>query len=117
MCRRCSWILLCVVVLAVALSPVGLAQTLPKLPLDFPIPRGDGSPGQVTFSHDSHLDKQRPDCTGCHPALFKILVRGMPTEGGRMAHAGMERGRQCGACHNGKAAFGLDTCPLCHRED
>lgn len=113
--RRCSGILLGVLV-ALALATAGLAQTLPRLPKDFPIPRGEGSPGQVTFSHDSHVDQKRPDCTGCHPALFKILVRGTPTEGGTLGHAAMERGRQCGACHSGKAAFGLDNCPLCHRE-
>lgn len=105
-----------IVTLAIALATLGPAQTLPRLPQDFPFPRGEGSPGQVTFSHQSHLDPKRPDCTACHPALFKILTKGTPAEGGPLGHSAMEGGRQCGACHNGKAAFGLDTCPLCHRE-
>jgi c(7)-type cytochrome triheme protein len=111
--RRCGGILLGIVV-ALALATAALAQTLPVLPKDFPIPRGEGSPGKVTFSHDSHLDKKRPDCTGCHPALFKILARGTPADGGPIRHSRMQAGRQCGACHNDKAAFGLGNCPACH---
>jgi c(7)-type cytochrome triheme protein len=114
--QRCVWILLGVVALAVIVSPVGLAQTPPRLPQDYPIARGEGSPGQVTFSHQSHVDLRKPDCTACHPSLFKILVKGTPADGGPMGHAAMERGRQCGACHNGKTTFGLDNCALCHRE-
>jgi c(7)-type cytochrome triheme protein len=108
----------CVVamVLGIPLITSGLAQTLPRLPQDFSFPRGEGSPGQVTFSHQSHVDSKRPDCTACHPALFKILTKGTPAEGGPLGHAAMERGRQCGACHNGKSTFGLDNCALCHRE-
>lgn len=102
--------------LGLALATAGLAQTLPRLPQDFPLPRGEGSPGQVTFSHLTHVDQKRPDCTGCHPALFKILERGTPAEGGPVRHSSMEAGRQCGACHNDKASFGLANCPLCHRE-
>lgn len=115
--RRSGWIPWVFVVTAgIGLATAGLAQTLPSLPQDFPFPRGEGSPGQVTFSHQSHVDPKRPDCTVCHPALFKILAKGTPAEGGPLGHPAMERGRQCGACHNGTAAFGLDNCPLCHRE-
>jgi c(7)-type cytochrome triheme protein len=34
----------------------------------------------------------------------------------RVDHASMDAGRQCGTCHNGTRAFGLDQCALCHRE-
>lgn len=116
MARRCGRVLRgSMVVLAMALATAGLAQSLPRLPRDFPFPQGDGSPGQVTFSHLAHVDQKRPDCTGCHPALFKLLERGTPTEGGPIGHSRMEAGRECGACHNGKVAFGLENCPLCHR--
>ena len=114
---RRRWILQTgIVTLAIAFATLGPAQTLPRLPQEFRFPQGEGSPGQVTFSHQSHVDSKRPDCTACHPALFKILTKGTPAEGGPLGHAAMERGRQCGACHDRKAAFGLDTCPLCHRE-
>lgn len=114
--RRTGWILWgSMVLLAMMLATAGLAQTLSRLPQDFPFLRGEGSPGQVIFSHRSHVDQKRPDCTGCHPALFKILEKGTPAETGPIGHSRMEAGRQCGACHNGRAAFGLDSCPLCHR--
>lgn len=116
MVRRCSWILLGVtVVLAVALATAGLAKTLQRLPQDFPFSQGEGSPGKVTFSHLTHVDQKKPNCTVCHPALFKILEKGTPAKGGPIRHSMMEGGRQCGACHNGKAAFGLDNCAACHR--
>lgn len=115
MARRCGWIPRGVMVgLGIALATAGLAQTLPRLPKDFPLPQGEGSPGKVTFGHTTHVNQKRPDCTACHPALFKILEEGSPAEGGPLRHSSMEAGRQCGACHNGKAAFGLDDCALCH---
>ena len=102
--------------LGIALATLGLAQTLPGLPQDSPIPRGEGSPGQVTFSHQTHVDQTRPDCTACHPALFRILEKGASAGGGPIRHSEMEAERQCGACHNDKAAFGLSNCAMCHRE-
>lgn len=76
---------------------------------------GEGSPGLVTFNHLTHVDQGRPDCTACHPVLFKILEKGTPAERRPMGHSDMERGRQCGACHNDKATFGLGNCSACHR--
>jgi c(7)-type cytochrome triheme protein len=102
-------------VLGIALSAAALAQTLPRLPQDFILPRGQGSPGTVTFRHQTHVDAMRPDCTMCHPALFKILESGVPFEGGSIGHASLQTGRQCWACHNDKAAFGPGSCPACHR--
>ncbi len=117
MVRPRSWIVWVVVAaLGTALASAGLAQTLPKLPQDHPFQKGEGSPGQVTFSHPSHVDLKKPDCTLCHPALFKILAKGAMADGESLGHAAMERGKQCGACHDGKAAFGLDSCTLCHRD-
>ncbi|MBI2987744.1 MAG: hypothetical protein HYY45_13350 [Deltaproteobacteria bacterium] len=101
--------------LGATLAVTGLAQTLPGLPQDLILLQREGSPAKVTFSHLSHVDQKRPDCTVCHPALFKILEKGAPAEGGAIRHSEMERGRQCGACHNDKAAFGLTNCMACHR--
>ena len=116
--RRRSEILVAVNgVLGLGFATLGAAGTLPRLPRDFAFPQGDGSPGTVTFSHPSHVDQKRPDCTGCHPAMFSILEKPRPTAGGPLRHPQMERGAQCGACHDGKAAFGLDNCTMCHRQD
>ena len=103
-----------VVVMAIAIATVVSAQTLPRLPKDSVFPQGEGSPGEVTFSHLSHVDQEKPACTGCHPILFKMLSKEAPVEG-VLYHAQMEEGRRCGACHDGTAAFGRDDCTACHR--
>lgn len=93
------------------------AGALPRLPQDRALPQGPDSPGVVTFSHRSHLDEKRPDCTLCHPKVFSILAssKAAPAKAeGR--HAEMEQGRSCGACHDGNRAHGLDDCAACHLE-
>ena len=74
----------------------------------------DGCPDKVTFNHSSHVDLNAPGCTRCHPKLFKTLEKGATADGQPIRHAAMEQGRQCGACH-GKAAFGFESCDMCHR--
>jgi c(7)-type cytochrome triheme protein len=96
------------------LSPSAFGEGLRRLPADFSLQPSEGSPGKVTFSHASHVDSKKPACVTCHPGTFRILEPGMTANGERIRHAEMEKGRQCGACH-GKAAFGFDSCDLCHR--
>ncbi len=89
---------------------------LPRLPGDYVFPRGEGSPGAVTFSHQSHVDAKSPSCLGCHPKNFKLLESGRDITGQPLQHARFEAGAACGACHGkGKTAFDLDTCESCHR--
>lgn len=96
---------------------LGAGGALPKLPKDGPLPQGPDSPGTVVFSHASHVDAARPDCTGCHPGTFSILREGAAAKGApRITHKEMEAGRQCGTCHDGKAARGFDDCAACHRD-
>ena len=93
-----------------------VAQSLPRLPKPFALPQSADSPGIVTFDHETHVAMQdRPDCTVCHSKLFKILEPYAPVEGGRIRHELMEKKRQCGSCHNGEAATGLDQCDHCHK--
>ena len=99
---------------AVAAATVALAGGLDKLPADYAFPPGEGSPGKVTFSHQSHVDSKKPNCINCHPKLFRTMEKGATFDGAPIKHAVMEKGGQCGACH-GKAAFGFDSCDLCHR--
>ncbi len=103
------------VAITIGIVSTTTAGTLPKMPRDFVFPQGDGSPGKVTFSHASHVDQTHPACTGCHPALFRILESGATADGSRIVHASMEAKRYCGACHNDARAFGLTQCDLCHR--
>ncbi|WP_168205910.1 cytochrome c3 family protein [Geobacter sp. FeAm09] len=63
--------------------------------------------GTTRFSHQKHL-AANPDCTACHPALFAA------GHNKRSTMAEMRQGRSCGACHNGKRAFGISACTRCH---
>ncbi|MEI6209184.1 MAG: cytochrome c3 family protein [Desulfuromonadales bacterium] len=63
--------------------------------------------GPTVFSHTAHLAVSA-DCAVCHPAVFAAG----PNK--RFSMADMEKGKSCGACHNGKKAFGVDTCVTCH---
>jgi c(7)-type cytochrome triheme protein len=63
--------------------------------------------GKVVFSHQAHL-KKSPDCGKCHNAIFKT---------GKNPPVGMdamEKGKSCGACHDGKKAFSVSNCIKCH---
>jgi c(7)-type cytochrome triheme protein len=86
------------------------AQQL-RLPPDLVYSKAEGSPGKVVFRHQFHVavsDK----CTACHVKLFRML---RPTR--HVSHGEMEVGRSCGACHNGRMAFGpadAASCGRCH---
>jgi c(7)-type cytochrome triheme protein len=85
---------------------------LPNLPGPLALPQSGDSPGVVTFNHESHVDADKPNCTTCHPKMFRILKRTARTP---MTHERMTQGQQCGSCH-GKTAFGFeDDCTMCHR--
>ena len=43
------------------------AADLPRLPKPILVTKGEDSPGQVTFNHESHVDGAKPSCLGCHP--------------------------------------------------
>lgn len=58
------------------------------------------------FPHWVH--RLRYKCYACHDDLFPMRRGFNPTM------KAMARGESCGACHNGKVAFGVDTCQRCH---
>lgn len=62
--------------------------------------------GDVVFPHAVHIAKIQ--CDTCHPKYFKA-GRNAPS-----TMAAMEKGKSCGACHNGKKAFALADCSRCH---
>jgi c(7)-type cytochrome triheme protein len=62
--------------------------------------------GPLVFSHKSHLKTMQ--CGSCHSRIFKA------GKNPRTTMAEMERGKSCGACHNGKGAFKLAECSRCH---
>jgi c(7)-type cytochrome triheme protein len=84
-----------------------------KMPPDLTLAQSGDSPGKVTFSHATHVDAARPSCVTCHPRLFSIL--NVKSEERKITHKKMEKGAQCGSCHNGKTMFGFDDCTMCHK--
>ncbi|WP_243688202.1 c(7)-type cytochrome triheme domain-containing protein [Geotalea toluenoxydans] len=62
--------------------------------------------GPTTFSHSAHLKTMQ--CSSCHNTIFK------PGPNKRVNMAEMEKGKSCGACHDGKKSFALSKCTRCH---
>jgi c(7)-type cytochrome triheme protein len=67
--------------------------------------------GKVEFSHYNHLEALGKNCPTCHNAIFNIVAEKNPV----FTMADMEKGKSCGACHNGKKAFAVKgNCTTCH---
>lgn len=104
------------IILSLGLVGTVVAQgKMPKLPKAFAFPQTGDSPGAVTFNHESHVDEHAPNCTACHPKMFKILKAGAAADGKALTHDAMKKGQACGTCHNGTKSFGFDDCTMCHR--
>jgi c(7)-type cytochrome triheme protein len=63
----------------------------------------------AVFPHWVH--RVRYKCYACHPAVFEMKAGANPT-----TMDTIEAGEHCGACHDGKTAWGVgfDTCNRCH---
>jgi c(7)-type cytochrome triheme protein len=73
-----------------------------------------GNAGEVTFRHDSHSMDTGFKCTDCHDSLYITKEKDK-----RVSMAQMEKGKSCGACHNGKKAFDVKLksyCNNCHKK-
>ena len=62
--------------------------------------------GPTHFSHKKHMEIYQ--CSACHSKLYAIG----PNKHASMA--AMDKGKSCGACHNGKEAFAVADCGKCH---
>ena len=62
--------------------------------------------GPVVFSHVRHLKGMQ--CNSCHSQLYHTGKNPTTTM------ADMEKGKSCGACHNGRKAFAVAECVKCH---
>ena len=66
--------------------------------------------GEAVFSHATHIAKSSGACRSCHNAN---VITGKQKN---VTMAEMEKGRTCGACHNGKKAFAVTaSCNRCHK--
>src|SRR6266568_823550 len=63
--------------------------------------------GTVTFSHAKH--RENFSCDQCHNG---IVVAGVASK--RFTMNEMDKGKSCGACHDGKTAFSVKSCSKCH---
>lgn len=70
---------------------------------------GAGGVAVAVFPHWSH--RIRYKCYACHPALFE-----MKAGAGKISMEAIQEGKFCGACHNGKIAWGMTfgSCNRCH---
>lgn len=66
--------------------------------------------GDVTYSHETHVETMGFNCTECHPIIFETKEKHKKFQ---MSHR--RQATSCGVCHNGKDAFDLKTnCYVCH---
>jgi c(7)-type cytochrome triheme protein len=65
---------------------------------------------EAVFSHEVHIAKTGGKCKGCHDG--KVITG----KDKNVTMAQMEKGKTCGACHNGKKAFTVaGNCGNCHK--
>jgi c(7)-type cytochrome triheme protein len=101
---RRPWGLAILLLVSVAAAPIRLPDVVYDTSSD--------APGPVRFDHTTHSGRVQNKCVSCHPQTFRIV---RPTR--RTSHAEMDAGRSCGACHDGKRAFGVqdaERCETCH---
>jgi len=68
--------------------------------------------GDVTFSHENHVTGMGLKCTQCHDKLYTDAKQHKKT-----TMKAMQKGKSCGACHNGKTAFSVKgDCAKCHKK-
>lgn len=66
--------------------------------------------GDVIFSHEIHVDGMVLACTECHAELYTSAKQHKV-----VTMQQMEKGKSCGACHDGKKAFSVKgDCAKCH---
>jgi len=67
--------------------------------------------GKVVFNHRQHFEQPgiKNNCKTCHNVIFNLRNKN------RYTMADMEKGKSCGACHNGKRSFDLKDCIQCHK--
>lgn len=116
--RRSAWLVLATLLLVPCSAQVAGRAAANGRPVDLRLPaeilydRTVGPDSAVVFRHETHVALAGQKCTGCHPRPFRML-----TPERRASHRSMSAGRSCGACHDGRQAFGvsdLKSCSVCH---
>jgi c(7)-type cytochrome triheme protein len=74
----------------------------------------DETIGTITFPHSVHIENLG-GCSDCHPDLYRAK-----RSKGKTTMKAMEKGKSCGACHDGETAFSVadsSECAKCHAGD
>ncbi|MDO9079601.1 MAG: cytochrome c3 family protein [Desulfuromonadales bacterium] len=99
--KRCVAVVACIVLLGAgsALAAAGGGEVTLK-----------NSGGDVVFSHEVHVEGMAQACTECHDKLYTSAKQHKT-----VTMKQMEKGKSCGACHDGKKAFSVKgDCAKCH---
>ncbi len=68
--------------------------------------------GLAVFSHEAHVAGMSLMCTECHDKLYTNAKQHKV-----ITMKAMQKGKSCGACHNGKKAFSVKgDCAKCHKK-
>ena len=68
--------------------------------------------GDVVFSHELHVSGAGRKCTACHDKLYTNIKQHK-----KVSMKEMQKGKSCGACHNGTTAFSVKgDCARCHKK-
>jgi c(7)-type cytochrome triheme protein len=95
-------------------STSGASEVL-ALPEPYVFPQAETSPGEVTFSHATHVDAAEPRCAGCHAGTYRINLPGALVTGGWSLDR-VHQGDLCASCHDGTRAFAIiEDCERCHQ--
>jgi c(7)-type cytochrome triheme protein len=68
----------------------------------------------VIFNHKAHSEDYGISCNICHDKLFQMEASNVEKKAD-FNHKGFNKGKYCGACHDGKKGFAMDKqCTKCH---
>lgn len=99
------------IVLGMALMLLSVHSPIPASRIADVVRMPVAETGPVRFSHYRHLEALDNNCAACHNDIFHIQREKNPPR----SMADMAEGKSCGACHNGRDAFGVSgNCSPCH---
>ena len=68
--------------------------------------------GDVIFSHEAHVAGMNLKCVQCHDKPYTNARQHK-----KVVMKAMQKGKSCGACHDGKKAFSVKgDCAKCHKK-
>jgi len=97
-------------VVAMGIVSVSAVAIMPGQTVEF----AGGGMGKVVFDGQKHAAAGKK-CDDCHKSGLFQMKKGTA----KITMKDMQAGKYCGACHDGKAAFGvkdMKSCAKCHKK-